>query len=92
MKSLPRQTSRDWEIHLNQLTRKKGMATPRQALDVNDTSAAVCVRMALELSDGKWKVAIGDGGRSPSQHCGSGRSGAAARCDREGEEALWFGR
>jgi transposase len=24
--------------------------------------------MALELSDGKWKVAIGDGRRSPSQH------------------------
>lgn len=44
------------------------MAMPRQALDVNHTSAAVCVRMALELSDGKWKIAIGDGRRSPSQH------------------------
>jgi transposase len=44
------------------------MAMPRQALDVNDTSAVVYVRMALELSDGKWKVAIGDGRRSPSRH------------------------
>jgi transposase len=44
------------------------MAMTRQALDVNDTSAVVCVRMALELSGGKWKVAIGDGRRSPSQH------------------------
>ena len=44
------------------------MAMTRQALDVNDTSAVVYLRMALELSDGKWKVAIGDGRRAPSQH------------------------
>lgn len=44
------------------------MAMPRQALNVNDTSGAMCVRMALELSGGRWKVAIGDGRRAPSQH------------------------
>ena len=40
----------------------------RQAPDVNDKSAASRLYMALELSDGKWKVAIADGARSPSQH------------------------
>ena len=58
------------------------MAMTRQALDVNDTSAVVYLRMALELSDGKWKVAIGDGGRSPSQHSvAAGEALAVARCD-----------
>ena len=42
------------------------MAMTRQALEVNDTR--VVMRMALELSDGKWRVSIGDARRSPSQH------------------------
>jgi transposase len=43
------------------------MGTTRQAL-VNDTSVASVLYMALELSGHKWKVAISDGQRSPSQH------------------------
>jgi transposase len=43
------------------------METTRQAL-VDDTSVAVVLYMALELSGAKWKVAIGDGKRAPSQH------------------------
>jgi transposase len=44
------------------------MAMTRQALEVNDTDVAARLYMALELSDGKWKVAIGDNRRGPSQH------------------------
>ncbi|HEX2825720.1 MAG TPA: IS110 family transposase [Burkholderiales bacterium] len=44
------------------------MAMTRQALEVNDTDAAVRLYMALELSDGKWKVVVGDNSRAPSQH------------------------
>lgn len=40
----------------------------RQALEANDTEATARLYMALELSSGKWKVAIGDHRRSPSQH------------------------
>ena len=40
----------------------------RQALEQNDTEATARLYMALELSDSKWKVAIGDGQRAPSQH------------------------
>jgi len=43
------------------------MGTTRQAL-VDDTSVVVRLYMALELSGAKWKVAIGDGKRAPSQH------------------------
>ncbi len=43
------------------------METTRQAL-VDDTSVVVMLYMALELSGAKWKVAIGDGKRAPSQH------------------------
>jgi transposase len=44
------------------------MAMTRQALEVNDTDAAVRLYMALELSDGRWKVVVGDNSRAPSQH------------------------
>jgi len=44
------------------------MAMTRQALEVNDTDVTARLYMALELSDGKWKVAIGDERRAPSQH------------------------
>lgn len=49
------------------------MESTRQALDVDDTGAVAAVSvatlwMALELSDGKWKVVIGDGMRAPSEH------------------------
>ena len=45
------------------------MTMARQAPAVNDTtSAASRLYMALELSEGKWKVAMGDGARAPSQH------------------------
>ena len=44
------------------------MAMTRQALELNDTEAATRLYMALELSDAKWKVAIGDSRRAPSQH------------------------
>ena len=40
----------------------------RQALELNDTDATARLYMALELSDAKWKVAIGDNRRVPSQH------------------------
>ena len=43
------------------------MEATRQAL-VDDTSVAVMLYMALELSGAKWKVALGDGKRAPSQH------------------------
>jgi transposase len=43
------------------------MGTTRQAL-INDTSVVVMLYMALELSASKWKVAIADGQRAPSQH------------------------
>jgi transposase len=43
------------------------MGSTRQALN-NDTSVALMLYMALELSASKWKVAIGEGQRSPSQH------------------------
>src|SRR5512147_2000040 len=43
------------------------MATTRQA-PMDDTSVVVKLYMALELSGAKWKVAIGDGKRAPSQH------------------------
>lgn len=43
------------------------METTRQAR-VDDTSVALMLYMALELSGAKWKVAIGDGRRAPSQH------------------------
>jgi transposase len=43
------------------------MGSTRQAL-VNDTSVVRQLYMALELSASKWKVAISDGQRSPSQH------------------------
>ena len=43
------------------------METTRQAL-LDDTSVVVMLYMALELSGAKWKVAIGDGQRAPSQH------------------------
>src|SRR5215813_423697 len=42
------------------------METTRQAL-MNDTSVVRMLYMALELSGNKWKVAIGDGQRAPSQ-------------------------
>ena len=48
----------------------------RQALERNDTDATVRLYMALELADAKWKVAIGDGRRAPSQHSVS--AGAAS--------------
>ena len=35
---------------------------------MDDTSDTLMLYMALELSAAKWKVAIGDGTRSPSQH------------------------
>ena len=44
------------------------MAMTRQALELNDTDATARLYMALELSDTKWKVAIGDNRRTPSQH------------------------
>ena len=40
----------------------------RQALELNDTEATARLHLALELSDAKWKVAIGDERRAPSQH------------------------
>jgi transposase len=43
------------------------MEATRQAL-INDTSVALMLYMALELSASKWKVAIADGVRAPSQH------------------------
>jgi len=43
------------------------MATTRQAL-VNDTSVAVMLYMALELSASKWRIALADGKRAGSQH------------------------
>jgi transposase len=43
------------------------MEATRQAL-VDDTSVARVLYMALELSASKWKVALGDGRRAPSQH------------------------
>ena len=43
------------------------METTRQAL-LDDTSVVVMLYMALELSGAKWKVAIGDGKRAPSEH------------------------
>jgi transposase len=43
------------------------MEATRQAL-INDTSVALMLYMALELSASKWKVAVGDGLRAPSQH------------------------
>ena len=43
------------------------METTRQAL-VDDTSVVAMLYMALELSGAKWKVAIGDGKRAPSEH------------------------
>jgi transposase len=43
------------------------MEATRQAR-VDDTSVVVMLYMALELSGAKWKVAIGDGKRRPSQH------------------------
>ena len=43
------------------------MGSTRQAL-VNDTSVVSMLYMALELSASKWKVAISDGQRAPSQH------------------------
>src|SRR5262249_62201964 len=42
------------------------METTRQAL-MNDTSVVRMLYMALELSGNKWKVAIADGQRAPSQ-------------------------
>jgi len=42
------------------------METTRQAL-MNDTSVVRILYMALELSGNKWKVAIADGQRAPSQ-------------------------
>jgi transposase len=43
------------------------METTRQAL-INDTSVALMLYMALELSASKWKVALADGKRTASQH------------------------
>lgn len=43
------------------------MATTKQA-PMDDTSVVVMLYMALELSGAKWKVALGDGKRAPSQH------------------------
>jgi transposase len=43
------------------------MGTTRQAL-INDTSVALMLYMALELSASKWKIAIADGKRAASQH------------------------
>jgi hypothetical protein len=43
------------------------MEPTRQAL-VDDTSGARMLYMALELSGTKWKLAIGDAQRRPSQH------------------------
>jgi transposase len=43
------------------------MEATRQAL-INDTSVALMLYMALELSASKWKVALADGRRAPSQH------------------------
>src|ERR1044072_5255117 len=43
------------------------MGTTRQA-QVNDTSVALMLYMALELSASKWKVALADGKRAASQH------------------------
>lgn len=43
------------------------MEATRQAL-INDTSVALMLYMALELSASKWKVAMADGLRAPSQH------------------------
>jgi transposase len=43
------------------------METTRQAL-INDTSVALMLYMALELSASKWKVALADGKRAASQH------------------------
>ena len=43
------------------------METTRQAL-MNDTSVVRTLYMALELSASKWKAAIADGQRAPSQH------------------------
>ena len=43
------------------------METTRQAR-MNDTSVVRMLYMALELSASKWKVAIADGQRAPSQH------------------------
>lgn len=48
------------------------METTRQALGVNDTGSVATLYMAQELSDGQWKVAIGDGRRAPSQHSVAG--------------------
>jgi transposase len=41
---------------------------PTRQAPVDDTSVALMLYMALELSGAKWKVAIGDGKRAPSQH------------------------
>jgi transposase len=43
------------------------MEATRQAL-INDTSVALLLYMALELSASKWKVAVADGKRAASQH------------------------
>jgi len=43
------------------------MEVTRQAL-INDTSVALMLYMALELSASKWKVAVAEGLRAPSQH------------------------
>jgi transposase len=51
----------------------------RQAL-VNDTSVAVMLYMALELSASKWRIALADGKRAASQHTvGAGDVGALLR-------------
>src|SRR5690349_19703839 len=47
--------------------RRIEMGTTRQAL-INDTSVALMLYMALELSASKWKVALADGKRAASQH------------------------
>lgn len=53
------------------------MAMTRQALGLNDTDGVVQLYMALELSDSKWKVAIGDGRRAPSQRSVNAGDGPA---------------
>src|SRR6478736_429616 len=47
--------------------RRIDMETTKQAL-INDTSAVRMLYMALELSAGKWQVAIAHGQRAPSRH------------------------
>ena len=44
------------------------MAMTRQALELNDTDAEARLYMALELSDSKWKIGVGDNRRVPSEH------------------------